>query len=201
MVGARRVPRVLFVFRQRGAYGGSSSGTTPSSPSELPAFSGPWAQEFASSYRAARSPFEREALEDGTVTDAEFAEMQARLTTCLSGRGITFSGFQPDGSFEYALGRLTPAEGNAAVQSCDSSSGYNTVGILYLDIRRNPQNLPNDRIISQCLVKNGAVPEGYSAKDYDRDAPDGTFPYTDTKKGPIVLARCAADPLDVQGSR
>lgn len=167
----------------------------------VPAFSGPWAEQLDSRYRNAGSDFERSALADGRITDAEFAQTKDRLSTCFSDHGITFRGFDAVGALQYKLGTgMSSGRGNQVVTECSASSGENSIGFLYFQMKRNPENLANDLIISRCMVANGAVPVSYSAKDYDRDAPGATFPYTNPRRGPEIFKECSEDPLGLLGS-
>lgn len=180
----------------------TSRASSDPGPSEsaiaAPHYSGPWAEGFASAYRDAHSDFERKVLEDGKISDAEFDEMQNKLKTCLNEQGIDFTTIKSDGSFGFKLApNMASSTGNKIVDECDATSGFNTIGFLYLGMQRNPQNLPDNAIIARCLVKNKAVPPNFSTQDYDRDAPNSSFPFLDKKKGPGILAKCSTDPLDI----
>lgn len=177
----------------------SDSAKTPGSARSsiaVPAFSGPWADEFASLYRDAESDFEREALEDGTISDSELAEMQNRFTKCLEAKRITFTGFMADGSFEFTLpSGMSSDRGNRLTDGCSAAAGNHTIGLLYFQMKRNPQHLDNGTIIAACLVGKKAVPPSYSAQQYDKDAPNSTFPFSDRTKGTKALDDCSADLL------
>ncbi|ALJ18684.1 hypothetical protein [Microbacterium sp. No. 7] len=164
----------------------------------VPEFSGPWADEFASSYRKSTSDFERAALEDGEISDAEYVELQERFRTCLAEGNIAFTEFNPDGSFQYQLlGGTSPDEGNEVVTACAVSSGQRTLGFLYVEAHRNPQKLVEAELIAACLVEQGAVEKGYTADDYMR----GSFPFVDEEKGEELLDYCSADPLGLLGMK
>lgn len=170
--------------------------STGRSEAQMPYFDGPWASELASSYREAATPFERAALADGKILDAEFAEMEAKFSNCLAAHDITFTGFKADGSFDFGFPpSLGSAQANVIQDECSRSSGDNTIGSLYFGMQRNPQNLDEPTIIAACLVSKKVVPRGYDAKDYSRDAADQTWPFSSTKKGDAALADCSADPL------
>ncbi|MGG7507472.1 hypothetical protein [Plantibacter sp. YIM 135249] len=162
----------------------------------VPNFDGPWAEDFASAYRDSRSDFERKALSDGSISDAEFAEMENRFKTCLESKGIPFSGFKPGGGykFQYPSG-MDSKKANTIADECSADSGLNTLGSLYFAMQRNPQNLDEPSIISACLVERQVVPKGYGASDYNKDAAEMTFPFTDEKRGQEELEACTADPL------
>ena len=180
---------------------GSSSATVPDSAQSsiaVPAFAGPWADEFASAYRDAKSDFERKALEDGTIADSEFAEMQNKFKNCLGAKKITFTGFKVDGSFEFGLpSGMSSGQGNKLTDECSATSGNNTIGYLYFQMKRNPQHLDAGTIVAACLVKKKVLPPSYSAQQYYKDAPNSTFPFLDDNKGAKALSDCSADPLSL----
>lgn len=168
---------------------------------DVPPFSGPWADDFAGFYRQASSDFERSILEDGEITDSEFAEMEAKFASCMEKKDIEFQGYKRDGSYEYQTASgADPAAANEAVEGCSKSSGARTVGTLHFAIIRNPQNLDEGEIISTCLVQKKIVPSDYSADDYYRDAPTEAFPYIDAENGNLAFNECAADPLGLFGN-
>lgn len=163
---------------------------------EIPQFSGPWAEDFRSSYRRATSDFERKALADEMISDSEFAEMENRFTTCLEEHSISFSGFSPTGAFEFHFREgMNAATASATADSCAASSGNDTIGSLYFAMRRNPENLDESAIMAACLVGKRVVPRGYGARDYEKDAPEMTFPFSDPTAGQTALDDCGADPL------
>ncbi|GIT79934.1 hypothetical protein LLS1_16030 [Leifsonia sp. LS1] len=166
-----------------------------------PEFAGPWADEFGSVFRRATTEFERTALADGRISDAEFAEMENRFTTCLTERNVTFGGFKPGGGYEFRPGAGVSSEkANTIADDCSASSGLNTIGYLYFAMQRNPQNLDEARLMAACLVEKKAVPAGYSAADYDRDSPDMTYPFISDSAGDHALDECSADPLGILGT-
>ncbi|GAA2447617.1 hypothetical protein [Agromyces soli] len=162
---------------------------------EVPAFSGPWAGEFADAFRQSGSDFEREALRDGSISESEVAEAENLFGNCMKDRGLDFNGFKPGGGFDFGLGGADPDQANAIADECSVSSGVNTVVSLYFAMQRNPQNQDEAEIIAACLVEERAVPAGYTASDYTRDAPEMAFPFTDKDSGEQALERCSKDPL------
>lgn len=169
----------------------------------VPEFSGEWAGEFSSAYRKSTSDFERKALLDEKISDAEFAEMETRFQRCLADQQITFSGFKTDGAFDFRFADgFDPDKANAITDSCSASTGVNTIGSLYFAMKRNPQNLNEATIMAACLVKKNAVPQGYSADDYNRDAPEFSFPFSEKNNGQKSYDECSDDPLGLlsQGS-
>ncbi|HEY2556369.1 MAG TPA: hypothetical protein VGI08_04620 [Diaminobutyricibacter sp.] len=164
--------------------------------SPVPEFSGPWAPAFTSAYREASSDFERKALSDGTVSGEELAEVELGFITCLEAVGLTSDGFNPDGSVGFAFPPdMGSHKANALSDRCSASSGFDTVGSLYFATHRNPQNLDDAKIIAACLVQKKVVPPSYGASDYNRDAPDRAFPFSDSGVGTKALTTCTTDPL------
>ncbi|WP_345189650.1 hypothetical protein [Leifsonia shinshuensis] len=145
---------------------------------------------------ARTTDFERKALEDDRISDAEFAEMESAFTTCMRERNVTFRGFRPGGGYEFRPGRgTTTAEANGIADECSASSGLDTVGSLYFLMKRNPQNLDEDAIMAACLVRKKAVPPTYSAADVARDTLGQTYPFSDKTRGEKALEECSHDPL------
>ncbi|PJJ63666.1 hypothetical protein [Compostimonas suwonensis] len=160
-------------------------------------FEGPWAAEFQANFQAAKSDFVRDVLRDGTITDQEFSEMSEQFTSCLAGSGITFAGFNDDGSYDtsFAPGAVTPDQAHDRMNSCSAETGEDLIGSLYSWLQRNPERLDEPTIMASCLVQAGVVDAGYTAKDYAKDVPTEAFPFIDVKKGADALVTCEADPL------
>lgn len=155
-----------------------------------------WADDFEEARRRATTDFERKALEDDRISDAEFAEMENAFTTCMRERNVTFMGFRPGGGYEFRPGKgTTTAEANGIADECSASSGLDTVGSLYFLMKRNPQNLDDEVIMAACLVKKKVVPPTYSARDWARDTPEETYPFSDQARGEKSLEECSSDPL------
>lgn len=162
---------------------------------EVPAFSGRWATEFADAFRQASTDFEWEALRDGSISEGEVAEAENRFGTCMEDQGLDFNGFKAGGGYDFGLGGVDPDRANTIADDCSANSGVNTVVSLYFAMQRNPQRQDEATIIAACLVAEQAVPAGYTANDYNRDAPQMTFPFTDRDLGDQALQRCSTDPL------
>ena len=174
-----------------------SATATPTSSSTVtddPKFTGPYAAELAERYAKSRSTFERDALADGKVTDAEQAEMIERLRTCLASNGFTLEKYTKTGAQEIKIldDSRDPDVSNEAVESCQWSSGANTVGLIYGQMLINPQNVDLVPKIIACLKKLHLVGPGYSKNDYQRELPH--FP--DDKRDAQVT-QCNADPLNL----
>ena len=165
-----------------------------SAAAAIPEFTGPYAAELAERYAKSRADFEREALADGTITDAEQAEMVERLRTCLAGNGFELQKYTKTGAQEIKDLEESrhPDDGNEAVESCQWSSGANTVGLIYGQMVVNPQNIDLVPKIVACLKKHHLVAPGFSKSDYQRGIP--RFP--DDKRNAQVQ-QCNDDPLNL----
>jgi hypothetical protein len=165
-------------------------------PEPLKAAGTGWENEVTDAVRRATTDFEKSALADGRISDAEFAEMEADFVACMRDRNVSFGGFGPAGGYEFSPGSgTTTAEANGIADECSARSGLDTVGSLYFAMQRNPQNLDEAVITAACLVKKKVVPSGYSARDLTRDAPGRTYPFSDGPRGEKALVECETDPL------
>lgn len=159
-------------------------------------FDGPWAAEFAEAYRRATSDFERTALADGRISDAEFAEVENAFSACMTEHDVSFEGFRPGGGYAFAPGAgMTADDANDVADQCSATSGLDTIGYLYFAQQRNPQNQDEAAIVTACLVRKRAVPEDYSTADYLRDSPGRAYPFVDATSGEKALMLCEQDPL------
>lgn len=181
----------------------SSAGGNHSSGGDAPTFNGPWAAEFEQRYQQSDSDFVRSVLADSKVTDQEMSETTEAFKSCLSVAGIVITGTRPDGGYDTSFpSAMSADESHDKTLACSHQVGEDAIGSLYQFVRRNPDHLDEATIMAGCLATIGVVPGGYSANDYNRDAPTGSFPFAletasdETKKaGQDALARCAADPL------
>lgn len=162
---------------------------------EVPGFSGPYAEEFAKSYREATSDFVRSALQDEEISDAEYAEMSERFRQCLAEVGIEFDEFDADGSF-MTTNAPHGGDTHAFVTECSESSGENSVGMLWTFIRGNPENRDTYAGMAECLVSTGVVSPGYDAEQYMADA-EGRFSNLDNlpEETRTALVDCSQDPF------
>lgn len=174
----------------------STVGDSSTPPRVTAAAAAGWKDEFADASRRARTDFERSALADGRITDAEFSEMENGFAGCLRDHNVTFDGFGVGGGYGFTPRTgTTTEEANSIADDCSARSGLDTVGYLYFAMQRNPQNLDEATITAACLVKKKVVPPSYSARDYSRDAPTQAFPFSDKTSGDKALEQCSTDPL------
>ncbi len=168
--------------------------TAPGFTGTVPEFSGPYASEFADLYTRASSDFARDVLADGQITDAEFAEMTSRFASCLDDQGITFHGFQPDGSLSTSVAP-GGADTHSIVSECSGSSGEDVINALASIMRVNPENVAWASLMVDCLVGRGVVPQGYTVEQYEQD---DASRFADFENLPVelqeALTSCSSDP-------
>lgn len=174
-----------------------SSTSTPNPSSTVaggPKFTGPYAAMLTDVYAESHSTFEREALADGKITDAEHAEMIERLRTCLAGSGHRLVSFDKTGrqEIEDVNPNKDPDVGHKEITSCQASSGENTVGLIYSAMLTNPQNIDLVPKVIACLKKHHLVGPSYSKNDYQHELPH----FSDHKKDAQVT-QCNDDPLNL----
>ena len=192
-----RLQSVVVVLLIGFALTGCATTTTTEKAHSAPKFEGPWAAEFTSAYKAAKSDFVRGVLKDGKITDQEFSEMTERFKSCLDSSGITFEGFKEDGSYDTSFppGSISGDEAHKRIDACSSEAGEDRVGALHSWLQRNPQKLDENQIMASCLVSKGAVDASFTAKEYAKDVATLTFPFLNKAKGEEALSSCESDPL------
>ncbi len=169
---------------------------------DVPDFSGPYAAEFAETYRSASSDFVRSALEDEQISDAEFAEMTERFRQCLADEGIEFMGFDGDG-YQTSLAPPHGGDTHEIVSGCATESGQDAIGMLRDIMTVNPEHRDIPAAMAECLVGEGVVsPPGYGADDYDADMA-GRFadPANISQELKDALISCSRDPLGILGEK
>lgn len=159
------------------------------------ALTGPWASEFQVAHANAKSDYERQALEDGEITSAEYEQSKNHLRSCLGDAGYTItwderggfelgsqSGNYPDGFFERS---------DPVLQQCESKW---TGSILYLyeQIRRNPQKKDESALQVACLAAAGLIDQTYTKDHWRRDNERAVFPFDPRADAAM---RCETDPL------
>lgn len=165
--------------------------TDQTSPTR-PAFAGKFAAEYHEAWEKSRSADVRVILGDEQITDQEWSQVLTRLETCLEERGISLGVYNTDGSYEVNVGGMDGEVANQRMGECEQDSGEAWIGHLYRSQTSNPQNIPATRLVTECLVRNGAAPPSYTEEQYLDDAPGLTFPFTDDH-GFEIFESCSAD--------
>lgn len=129
-----------------------------------------WAAEFEAARQEVGSDFARRVLADSEVTDAEFEEVKNRFVSCMEQQG--FPGVTIGAGGAYNVPNMGQSEGqlDSASGKCQGEAGFMVIARLYNEVRINPNNVKWSELIVPCLVRKGAVAEGYTPADYERDS-------------------------------
>lgn len=163
---------------------GSSEGT--------PVFQGNFAAEYQEAWEKSRTDEVRAILRDEKITDQEWSQVLKTLETCLDENGISLTKYNVDGSYEVNAGEMDGDLSNQRMGACEQDSGEAWVGYLYRSQTSNPENVPATRLLTECMVRNEAVPASYTEEQYLEDAPDLAFPFVD-EHGFEIFESCNAD--------
>ncbi|WP_144875569.1 hypothetical protein [Microbacterium sp. 1.5R] len=171
---------------------GSSSPDEPESVSGMPAFQGNFAAEYQEAWTKSKTEDVKAILEDEQITDQEWSHVLNKLETCLDENGISLTGYKPDGSYEVNAGEMDGEIANQRMGECEEASGEAWVGYLYRSQTSNPENVPATRMLTECMIRNKAVPASYTEEQYLEDAPNLAFPFTD-EHGFEIFESCNGD--------
>ena len=176
----------------------SAQKQTHSNGEVKPEFTGPWAEFISTAYSEAKSDFAKEVLRDGKVTESEVSEMKSRFEGCLTDKGFTDFEYYKNGGYavRYPAG-VTEKKGQELERACSESSGEDAISGVYFQMIRNPDNLDENKIIAECLVRNGVVEKSYSAKDYQKESETDNIKFIPGKGGDAVHHECQLDPLGI----
>lgn len=179
---------------------GCSTAETPSSADgtlagpDSPDFSGPFAAEFTQAWEDSDSEFVRQVIADEQITEREWAEVESRMASCFADAGATFEGHTPQGGYAAQKNSLSSERMNEVMASCEVTSGEHLIGFLWFSAQKNPQNVPPEIIITECMVRTGVVAPDYTSEDFLRDNATMAFPYLDDETGPQGFLACNEDP-------
>ncbi|MDR0849567.1 MAG: hypothetical protein LBN10_11125 [Propionibacteriaceae bacterium] len=173
-----------------------------------PGFSGPWAIELQQAYENVSSPVAKAILADGVITDEEMEEVRAAQKECLENLGCVVLELNPDGSANIrppqedgeSFEVLTQRTGELQ-QQCEVQTSWSTIGWLYTQMTRNPENQDIADLMVECLVRVGLESEGYTAEQYMSDLENAHFiPYLENQETPEgqKFRACNFDPLHAQ---
>lgn len=159
--------------------------------------SGPWAAEFEKAYSESSDEFVREAVKDGRISDAEFAEMLARYTDCMADAGLTLKRLpEPEGGYSFSFPDTMTAEAaNETDVRCSLASGEYPIGALYNWVKRNPDRLDEKQIIHDCLLREGVIGQQYTLEEFTRDYENFEYPFASDQDSMTTFEVCQADPL------
>lgn len=127
---------------------------------------GPHHDVIVAAAQEATSDFERQVLEDGEITRAEYEEAVHRLVECARDRGTRVTPLEQDGLYTYEV----PISETSDRDMLECSEGTTqVVEALYGDVLRNPRNVDFEELVAECLVRSGLAPEGYDEEQYLRE--------------------------------
>ena len=160
----------------------------------MPSFSGAYKSDFEQAWNESDSEFVRAVIADQEISDEEWAEVVTRITECFESKGMTFRGFHDDGGYEVDTGSLSGDEANEILPECEEESGETWLNYLRRQLASNPDNTSAEERVTDCLIRNGVVPDDYTTEDYLGDAPEKSFPYVDPSTGDDGLRACSTNP-------
>ncbi len=128
---------------------------------------GPYAEDFEGARSHATTAFERDVLDDGAISRAEYEEAFQRFGVCLqaAGQDATFetqAGFM---TFSIAGRGRTAQDVDAVVSQCQKGT-TELIEPLYISVVRNPQNEYYWDVVVRCLQRKGLVDAAFTAEDY-----------------------------------
>lgn len=166
--------------------------TSENMAGEMPTFEGAWSDLFLSVYSSPQATDEqRTVLADGVITDAEYTQLRGDFAQCLKDLGLTVELF-PGGGFSVDEGsNLNESQiSDDAVPRCEQRT-VGSVGLLYEQIRRNPDQKDEATIVVECLRKHDLVGASYTPAEYQRDLDA----YTGLDWNSTAVLACSQDPL------
>jgi hypothetical protein len=123
---------------------------------------GPWERDFIEMYQWAESERGKEMLADGLITDQEFQEGLKIIDECYTRKNATVTYDRYGLAAVHSLGEGDPAEIMSECSFADDG-----VVVLYRKIARNPENIREEELQAQCLIRKGIVEKGFTAEDYE----------------------------------
>lgn len=134
-----------------------------------PLFSGPHASQMEEDYRSSESPFFRQVIFDGKVTEAEYREAREKEANCLVEHGFTGVQFNSDGTSSMDVrSDLSDQEQLAVADECSRTTGSDLVSVWYNTLAANPDNVDWPTAERDCLVKAGLLEPGTTVGEMNR---------------------------------
>lgn len=124
---------------------------------------GPYAERIRNAIAESTSDFEREVLEDGVVTRAEYEEAIRLFTTCTEDAGYSVDLIDQGGYYAYSQTSVPGA--TEAFDSCAQGTTFHIEGIYYSSVA-NPDNRDWDEITLECLKREGLAPSTLTITQY-----------------------------------
>lgn len=153
-----------------------------------PEFTGAWAGEFAETYAHFDDDFSRAALADSEISDMEFQEGMTIIRQCYDAAGFSVEYDQ------YGFETVTSTGGSGdpldVMGQCAFADGG--VAVLYYMIKANPENVEQETLVAECLVRAGVVEPGFTGQDFTEVMDSGDLPWS---PGDERIEPCFKDPL------
>lgn len=154
-------------------------------------FSGAYAQELEVAYYESPSPFFREVIRDGVVTEAELAEAQSLSQKCVESLGFTDVEYFSDGGGSALPPKNTSEEeAHQKKAQCESEEGLVDIEGWYFTLLLNPDNLNWDEAIKDCLIHAQILDSGSSVDEMKQKMPVGEKSFESS-----AAKSCFTDPL------
>lgn len=163
------------------------------SRADVPHFNGPYAADLAQAWQESDSLFVRDVIGDGKVSEPEWAQLGARMSECLAHAGLDFGGYEDGGTYTVGPSSLSGDALSRLLDGCDVSTGGRWIHMLRTSMSTNPQNLPIDELMTECLIRNRAVSPDYTAEQFAEDNPAQTIPFLEG--GTAIFWACNDEPL------
>jgi hypothetical protein len=110
----------------------------------------------------ASNDWERGVLSDGVITRAEYEEAVQRFVACGKDHGTTIIPEDHYGLYTYAIPGGDPDD----VSGTCSKGTTSNVEAFYGESLTNPHRRDWAELVTECLVRTGVAPHGFSTDDY-----------------------------------
>lgn len=128
----------------------------------------PWSPEFERALLESTSDFEREVLNDGEVTRAEYDEAVGLYLECLRDQGLAIDAHADNnGIYSYSF----VGSDTDFYDEIDFECRPGTIEIiepLFIEVERNPANLPPLVRFTECLEGEGLIEAGTEPEEVER---------------------------------
>lgn len=154
----------------------------------VPEFTGPWAADFERTYKEIPSEFGHAALADSAISDMEFQEGMAIIQECYDAAGFSVEYDQ----YGYETVTSEGGSGDPLEVMGDCAFADGGVAVLYYMMKGNPENVAQETLIAECLVREGVVEPGFTGQDFTEMMDSGDTPWA---PGDERVEPCMKDPL------
>lgn len=126
---------------------------------------GAWAAEWEDARKNASSEFEKAVLADGEITQDEYVEALDLYVECIHEKGAEVALEEVAGVFQYHIGRNVALYDSVADECSKGTTWF--IEPLHLHMQSNPDKLPWNTVIANCLVERGVADEGFTGNDFE----------------------------------